>query len=772
MREFFIAQMDYIFFVYGLSFFLLSITSFFLSRVRLAQPFWKWIAFFGLLHGITEWMDMLALSMGDSVSFKIVRTTLLILSFLCFVEIAREDAEKRFGQICGLWIYAPLLFITLDGGWTLGGLTGINILSRYIFGVVGGLLAARVIIISAANEKDDKQSFAIIAWVLSCYVVTQYFAPKGTFLPASAINQDVFFSFLKFPVQLLRAILAFTLAIFVWNRYNRTTNIHKLETSAHSWVLSSVILTLIILGGIFTDQVGVRAIRQEKQDILRISQGFAAGINTDRVKKLTGTPEDTASPDYQRIKEQMKKMGDNVLGTRYVCLMGERDGKIFFYADTEPARYEAAALRPTASPGEVYTDAPEGLINVFHSGKEDVIGPYTDSWGAFISSFVPVIDSSSRKVVAVLGSDVLADDWSKNVDQHRLMPIFITFLFAVLFILFFLIYQHEQEIRQSAQTREILLEGLMSQLEDEHKNLETIFDSAQVGLLLVDSQLKVKKLNQIVLNMGGQDFFSVVDQQFGDALSCIQTKETEEGCGKTAECKTCPVRSMAEMILKTGQPVRGAEVSRIIHTPSGEHKLVWLQVNATPIEIKHERHILFSLENITERREIENGRQETLRRLETLMDAMPNAVFYKDVRGVFQGCNKIFAEIHGVARQDIIGKTVFDLVPRELAEKYHAGDLKLMNSPSTEIDEGKVQFADGTLRDVIFNRASFVGPDGKVAGMVGVMVDITERKKADELEKKRLREFEVFYKASVGREERILELKKEVERLKKELEQK
>jgi predicted RNase H-like nuclease (RuvC/YqgF family) len=47
--------------------------------------------------------------------------------------------------------------------------------------------------------------------------------------------------------------------------------------------------------------------------------------------------------------------------------------------------------------------------------------------------------------------------------------------------------------------------------------------------------------------------------------------------------------------------------------------------------------------------------------------------------------------------------------------------------------------------------------------------DITELKKATEELQKRLHELEVFYKAAVGREEKILELKKEIEQLKKEL---
>ena len=58
---------------------------------------------------------------------------------------------------------------------------------------------------------------------------------------------------------------------------------------------------------------------------------------------------------------------------------------------------------------------------------------------------------------------------------------------------------------------------------------------------------------------------------------------------------------------------------------------------------------------------------------------------------------------------------------------------------------------------------------GKTLVRMEIAIDITERKKAEEERSRHSKELEVFYKASVGREERILELKKEIMQLKKEL---
>lgn len=67
------------------------------------------------------------------------------------------------------------------------------------------------------------------------------------------------------------------------------------------------------------------------------------------------------------------------------------------------------------------------------------------------------------------------------------------------------------------------------------------------------------------------------------------------------------------------------------------------------------------------------------------------------------------------------------------------------------------------LKGIVLNR------EDASSKIIFCVIDITERKEKEEKERKQLRALEVFYKASFGREERILELKKEVERLGHEL---
>jgi two-component system, sensor histidine kinase and response regulator len=139
-----------------------------------------------------------------------------------------------------------------------------------------------------------------------------------------------------------------------------------------------------------------------------------------------------------------------------------------------------------------------------------------------------------------------------------------------------------------------------------------------------------------------------------------------------------------------------------------------------------------SVRDITLRKEAERTVKEQLKFLQSLLDAIPNPVFYKDAKGLYRGCNKAFETFIGTTREDLIGKSVFDLAPMELAEQYHRKDEELFNHQGTQIYEARAKDAGGLVRDVIYYKATFSNVDGTLGGLVGVILDISERKQIEE----------------------------------------
>ena len=114
--------------------------------------------------------------------------------------------------------------------------------------------------------------------------------------------------------------------------------------------------------------------------------------------------------------------------------------------------------------------------------------------------------------------------------------------------------------------------------------------------------------------------------------------------------------------------------------------------------------------------------------LQNIVDAIPVPLFYKDLQGCYLGCNRAFEETLGKSREQIVGRTVYEVAPSDLAAVYHKADLDLMASQEKQIYEAKVLFGDGVRHDIIFHKAVFRNSSGDVSGMVGSMLDISDQK--------------------------------------------
>ncbi len=118
--------------------------------------------------------------------------------------------------------------------------------------------------------------------------------------------------------------------------------------------------------------------------------------------------------------------------------------------------------------------------------------------------------------------------------------------------------------------------------------------------------------------------------------------------------------------------------------------------------------------------------------LQQLIEAIPGPVFYKDAQLRYLGCNRAFEAFTGLPASEVIGKTPHDLAATgELGEAHVAADRNLLEKSGAQIYESQVRYANGKMRDVMFHKATFTQPDGTVGGLVGLMLDITERKRAE-----------------------------------------
>lgn len=133
----------------------------------------------------------------------------------------------------------------------------------------------------------------------------------------------------------------------------------------------------------------------------------------------------------------------------------------------------------------------------------------------------------------------------------------------------------------------------------------------------------------------------------------------------------------------------------------------------------------------TERKQTEERLYESLHFLQELSDSISNPIFYKNAKGIYLGCNKAFESFAGISRKKIIGKTVYNLLDKDKADKATQDDRDLLRQGGHKEYEFSLVDASGSNRTIILSKSTFSRKDGTPGGVVGVLLDITERKKLE-----------------------------------------
>jgi diguanylate cyclase (GGDEF)-like protein/PAS domain S-box-containing protein len=112
-----------------------------------------------------------------------------------------------------------------------------------------------------------------------------------------------------------------------------------------------------------------------------------------------------------------------------------------------------------------------------------------------------------------------------------------------------------------------------------------------------------------------------------------------------------------------------------------------------------------------------------------LLEAIPNPVFFKDAKGRYISCNEAFEKFTNRSRSEYLGRTVLEVTTSDAARLHHEIETGLLRDGGSRVYETSlIRTTDGKQIDAIFNKATFVDASGKIAGLVGVIVDISERK--------------------------------------------
>ncbi|MFA6292180.1 MAG: response regulator [Victivallales bacterium] len=506
MSNFLISQLDYIYFFYGLAFVLLGVICLSAKVSENNLPV-RFLGFFGIILGAYEWLEMIAISLGDNYKFACLRLFLMAVSFVFLFEFGRRSlfGRKHFYLLIILLLLPPL-GVFADSN-------GLNVSIRYAIGFTGGILASIAFLKESRNFPASRKpmvfaGFSMLLYTISICVIV----PRSNYFPSSIINNDSFLTFSGFPIQFVRGLIACLITASIWsytekNKINRHGLHIEKKTTYTVWM--SIILFLTLAGGwVMTEIQGREEYKDRTSNILRIAKTGAAAIKNDSVRHLSGTPGDIYTSDFIRLKDQLIKMRVATPECRFLYIIKMIDRRIVFLLDSE-----ATESKDYSAPGDPYNDAPKGLKKVFSTEKPAVTGPYKDKWGEWISGFVPILDEEGS-LLAVMGMDTNASETKRAVAVERLKPIMLTSLLCLLLVSV-LIYI--KRVKES--------EALIAASELKYRNQ---FTENQAVMLIVDpSTQQIVDANPAACNFYGYSFEKMISRKITDII--ISPRERSSG---------------------------------------------------------------------------------------------------------------------------------------------------------------------------------------------------------------------------------------------------
>ena len=137
--------------------------------------------------------------------------------------------------------------------------------------------------------------------------------------------------------------------------------------------------------------------------------------------------------------------------------------------------------------------------------------------------------------------------------------------------------------------------------------------------------------------------------------------------------------------------------------------------------------------DITERKQAVQALAEKEVRLRTLVRSIPDLVWLKNAEGVYLLCNPMFERFFGAKESEIIGKTDYDFVDKDLADSFRENDRKAMSAGQSVRNEETVVFADDDHQAILeTTKTPMYDAEGNLIGVLGISHEITERRRMEQ----------------------------------------
>jgi len=266
-------------------------------------------------------------------------------------------------------------------------------------------------------------------------------------------------------------------------------------------------------------------------------------------------------------------------------------------------------------------------------------------------------------------------------------------------------------------------------LQIERDNLNAIFASAPIGMLLLNEETVIEEANAEVAALVLRDPAEIIKQRVGAGLGCKHSHETERGCGYSQACPACQLRDSINGVLSSGTRVHGLEIQPTLLI-GGREEHPWLRVSAEPVLLHGHKHVVVAIDDITKRKRAEEALRASEERFRAIFQAAEDSIFIKDTTLRYTLVNPAMERVLGRRALEMIGLTEVELFGAEGMDRIQEVDRRVLAGET--IAEEYTKPAKGGPRTFHVVKAPMRDHAGKIIGLCGIARDITERKQAEE----------------------------------------
>jgi PAS domain S-box-containing protein len=247
-------------------------------------------------------------------------------------------------------------------------------------------------------------------------------------------------------------------------------------------------------------------------------------------------------------------------------------------------------------------------------------------------------------------------------------------------------------------------------LEETRDRYARLYDFAPVGYLTLDEKGNVLEINLTGATLLGLDRSEIIGRPLAARIASSETHAFFHHLSKT-------FKSPGNVVTELKLLGRDAEPCHV-------------RLESASV-LSETRVCLTVMTNITEQRRLASELQQTLTEQEALLATIPAIVFYMDMNLRYMTVSQVFAGFLGRPVEDVVGKSDFELFSHELAEEFQRINREVLRSGSLRSGlERQLADAHGNTAHLSMVLAPFYDNEGKIAGLVGVGLDVTQIKMA------------------------------------------